>query len=261
MIWSALIRTIVAAFPCRGAGPGRPDHRGSLQRLPVGRRSDLADVEARRRGERPGGETWWRRRASAGCASRSRTPLSGRQFFGTKVPEPEPVSADHQRELRRGARRFRRRGNSAMNLRYGLAVMCVLPLVAACDSAPTSPTSVTSSVDLTGVFSGTGYDSFDESAYEMTWELSQSGRQVTGSLRLDFLGLVSATGTVSGTLNGDMLDYQMRSPIGAISNAPTCASTATGTASVSSGVIDGTYSGTNTCYGDYTDGRITLDRQ
>ena len=137
-------------------------------------------------------------------------------------------------------------------------VVGLLPLVS-CDSA-LAP--ATSSVDLTGRFSGVGSDSFNELEYEMTWNLTQSGQRVDGSLLFSFLsGLISATGTVSGALDGNTLTFEMVIPVGGSPQKPSCSSTATGTATVSNTVINAAYSGTNTCDGDYTDGRFVLYRR
>ena len=137
-------------------------------------------------------------------------------------------------------------------------VVGLLSLVS-CDSA-LAPT--TSSVDLTGTFSGVGSDSLSELGYEMTWNLTQSGQRVDGSLLfISLSGLISATGTVSGALDGDTLTFEVVIPVGGSPQKPSCSSTATGTATVSNTVIKATYSGTNTCDGDYTDGRLTLYRR
>ena len=159
---------------------------------------------------------------------------------------------------------FVRKEMSLTKVGLALIVLVLAVLVSAgCggDSSPTAPSSSTGSLNLTGTFSGEASDSFGP-GLQFTWQLTQSGTAVSGTMVTRFGGSLLATGTVSGTLSGTIFTFIFTIPPGGIPSLPTCSSTANGTApGVTNTTIAGTYSGVNSCLGPFTNGRFTLTRQ
>lgn len=116
----------------------------------------------------------------------------------------------------------------------------------------------TQSLSLTGTFSGRASDSSGPG--QMTWQLSQAGDTVNGSLTAnDSSTGITFNGTVGGTLTGNVLNFTMTLVPSGLTQ---CSSFASGTASnVTSTTIAGTYSGNNACTGPFTNGQFTLTKQ
>jgi hypothetical protein len=145
-----------------------------------------------------------------------------------------------------------------------LVLTCVLAATTfvACGSKEEStPTSPSPSVNLTGTFAGTVSDASGPG--RMTWQLTQSGAQVTGTFTAtDDTSGVAVTGDVSGTLSDTNLPVRMNTPAGRLPAPYTnCSIASEGTAQVTSTTINGTYTGRNSCTGTFGTGRFSLTKQ
>lgn len=99
----------------------------------------------------------------------------------------------------------------------------------------------------------------------MTWQLTQDGSRVTGTMR--FTGtpgfqmpIGMMPGTFTGTIDGDQITFTMTMPSGSMMSA-ICTAQATGVARITGNTMTGSYSGTNSCMGAFTNGQLTLTRQ
>ena len=93
----------------------------------------------------------------------------------------------------------------------------------------------------------------------MTWQLTQSGSTVTGSM--SFSGMQGGRpGSFSGTMSGDDMTLTMDLPSGSMMSSG-CSARATGTARVSGTTMTGTYGGSNSCTGAFTNGQMTMTRR
>ncbi len=157
-------------------------------------------------------------------------------------------------------------------MRKRLATISVLSLfLAACgsSSSPTTPGSV-----VTGTWSGSATDSTTAALGSggmmgqggmgtMTWQLTQSGSNVTGAVR--FAGMASGmmAGTISGTMSGQDMTFTVDMPAGSMMMGGTCSAHSTGTAHMDAGAMTmaGNYSGTNSCAGSFNNGQMTMTRR
>ncbi len=95
----------------------------------------------------------------------------------------------------------------------------------------------------------------------MTWQLTQSGSTVTGSM--SFSGMQGGRpGSSSGTMSGDDMTVTMDLPTGSMMSSG-CWARATGTARLNGTTMTmtGTYSGSNSCTGSFTNGQMTMTRR
>ena len=93
---------------------------------------------------------------------------------------------------------------------------------------------------------------------QMTWQMTQNGANVTGDMELSgFQG--TGRMTISGTISGQTMTFTMNIPAGGMPE-PGCGASGNGTAQMNDNTMTGTYSGSNTCSGVFTDGRVMLSR-
>jgi hypothetical protein len=137
----------------------------------------------------------------------------------------------------------------------------LLAAMACGSSTTTSPTSTTPAVNLTGTYSGNASDSSGPG--RMTWVLTQSGTNVSGTMTgATPLGTVQFRGNISGALSGTTLTFTISIPQGGVSAFPNCTINFSGSAAgVTSTTISGTYSGTSTCTAPFNNGQFTLTKQ
>lgn len=142
-----------------------------------------------------------------------------------------------------------------------LAFVWFLGLSAAACGGSSSATAPTSTVTLTGTFSGQAGDSSGPGT--LTWTLTQSGANVSGLASFtDTATGVSGTGTVSGSVSGATLSFTITIPAGGFpAPANACTASMQGSAQATSTSIDGMYTGTNSCTGPIQSGHFTLTKQ
>jgi len=151
--------------------------------------------------------------------------------------------------------------------------------LAACGGSNSTPTSPSPSpspspqpMTLTGVWVGTASDSTTSMMgggmmgggsmmNGMSWQLSQDGTTVAGSMGFSEYqsGMM---GAVSGTVSGNTLTFTMTMPMGSMPMAG-CSATANGTMqmNLSGKEMTGTYSGSDSCSGPFTNGQMTMTRR
>jgi hypothetical protein len=124
-----------------------------------------------------------------------------------------------------------------------------------------SPTQPTPPSSLTGTWAGTATDS--SGSGPLTWQLEQNQEVFTGTLTMnDAATGTRGTGTVSGTMSGSTLNFSMRSPAGAMDRPfGMCRTEASGSGQATPATITGTYAGSNSCTGNFFEGKLTLSRQ
>jgi hypothetical protein len=161
-----------------------------------------------------------------------------------------------------------------VKIRAALVVVALLPSAAGCGSSATAPASPTappassSTTNLTGTWTGTGNDA--QGAETFSWSLTQSGDRVSGSAILDSADRNDGscgschkqkTGTLAGTLSGGTLTLTLEFPAGGGDITPLCGITMhTSTADIAAGRITAAYTGTTTCEGSITDGKLVVTR-
>ena len=92
----------------------------------------------------------------------------------------------------------------------------------------------------------------------MTWQMTQTEANVTGHMEMSaFRG--TGRMAISGTISGQTMTFTMNIPAGGMPE-PGCTATGNGTAHMNGNTMTGTYSGSNTCSGAFTNGRIMLSR-
>jgi hypothetical protein len=159
--------------------------------------------------------------------------------------------------------------NAAFSL---LAALLLSWSVCACGStaAPSVPAapSSTSSLNLSGTWSGTGSDV--KGPEIVTWGLMQSGAALSGTAELRAVDPKDGScgschknkqGTFSGTLSGSALTLTMTFPSGGADDTPLCSITVNATASASDRTITATYDGSDTCEGLLANGTLAMTRQ
>jgi hypothetical protein len=155
----------------------------------------------------------------------------------------------------------------------GLIIAALFGLIAGATgcggSSPTMPGSVASA---NGTWTGTAVDSstaplgaggmMGQAAMgTMTWQLTQNGSNVTGSM--SFSGMPNMMlGTLSGTLTAEEMTFTMDLPVGSMMSG-TCSVEASGTAHMNPGTMTmtGSYSGMHSCAGAFNNGQITMTRR
>ena len=148
-------------------------------------------------------------------------------------------------------------------------------LVAAngCGSAPTAPAAGPSvaapaAASLTGTWTGTGTDAQGPETFK--WIVTQAGDQITGSAVLEPADPNDGScgschkqkhGTLKGTLSAGTLTLTLDFPEGGADITPLCGLTMHATTSdIAAGRIAASYTGTTTCEGPITDGKLTVTR-
>ena len=154
-----------------------------------------------------------------------------------------------------------------------VAAALLLPL-AGCGSSASTPASPTappvspSATNLTGTWTGTGSD--PQGAETLRWDVIQTGDRISGSAVLDSANRNDGscgschkqkTGTLAGTLSGGALTLTLDFPAGGDDITPLCGITMLASASdVAAGRIAAAYTGTTTCEGPITDGKLSVTR-
>ena len=143
------------------------------------------------------------------------------------------------------------------------AAAFVIALVA-CGASPTAP----APLNLSGNWIGTGSDAQGDVTFK--WTLTQAGGTVAGTAVMDSAtpndGSCGSchkqkTGSVTGTISGTLLTLRLDFPKGGTDITPLCGLTLAATLSdVTAGRIAGNYTGTTTCEGTITDGKLTVGR-
>jgi hypothetical protein len=161
-----------------------------------------------------------------------------------------------------------------MRSRFALALLLTAIFAACDDDGPTTPTRISSSgggtsdggtptsVNLTGTWTGTSLDT--AGGLRLTWQLTQTNRNVTGGVTATTpVGApVYTSGSFNGTLSGTTMPFTITIPVGAVAGSPNCTVTLTGTAqNVTSTSLAGTYTGDDSCVGAILDGRLTMIKQ
>ena len=150
-------------------------------------------------------------------------------------------------------------------------------VLAGCGASPAMPTTATpapaapaapASVNMSGTWKGTGTDAQGPETF--TWTVTQTGDRITGSAVLDAADCNDGTcgschkqkqGTITGTLSDGALSLTLGFPPGGADLTPLCGLTMNAaTSDLSDGRINATYTGTTTCEGAITDGRLTVTR-
>jgi len=131
-------------------------------------------------------------------------------------------------------------------------------------STPTTPTTAT--LDVTGKW--VGPVSFEDIDANMTWQLTQTGTNVTGPVTLGMSsGTILLNGFLTGTLNNATstsasLDYTVTVAAGGIPTQPSCAGQLKGTMTASPTTLVGPLGLTSTtCTVRITSSNITLTKQ
>lgn len=131
-------------------------------------------------------------------------------------------------------------------------------------AAPTAP----AATNLTGTWTGTGTDA--QGAETFVWTVTQNGDRLAGTAVLDSANRNDGScgschkqksGTLTGTLSAGALTVTLEFPEGGADITPLCGITMHATtADVAAGRINASYTGTTTCEGPITDGRLTVTR-
>jgi hypothetical protein len=153
-----------------------------------------------------------------------------------------------------------------MNLRL-VCLALVTAAVLGCDDGPTSPTTISSGgsnapLNLAGTWNGPANDS--DGQMTMTWVLTQSDRNVSGTFTASTpVGAPIYTGgSIAGVASGTTLTFTITVPRGSIVDAPDCSVTFTGTTDdLRADSMSGTYTGSDTCGGTVVGGRLSLLKQ
>ena len=153
-------------------------------------------------------------------------------------------------------------------------VLRLIPLLglfaAACGSNANAPTSPSSSSSLTGTWAGTATDSSTSALGgggmmgqagmgTMTWQLTENGSSVTGTMSFSGMPSTMMKGTLSGTMSGQDMTFTMNMPSGSMMSG-SCIAQATGTMHFNGSTMTGTYSGMNSCDGPFTNGQMAMTR-
>ncbi|HYT77220.1 MAG TPA: hypothetical protein VEL79_20860 [Vicinamibacterales bacterium] len=153
---------------------------------------------------------------------------------------------------------------------YALATACsgssTMPMMSTLPTAaPSSPMK-----GVAGMWTGTAFDSTGSMMGAsltpgmmsgMTWQIAQTDSAFTGMMQ--FPGYTGPERlNVSGHIDGETASITMSMTTGSMMTG-TCTATAVGTVDFDDLFTEmhGTYSGTNSCTGSFTNGRISMRRQ
>ena len=148
--------------------------------------------------------------------------------------------------------------------RASLLFLCLwLSAGAACSDDPNPSAPTPQAPNVTGTWAGSIM--VQGTAAQMTWTLAQSGNNVSGPVLVRLAsGIVLLNGTLSGTLNGSVLTYNVVIAPNGIPAQPTCSGQVGGTTMVSNDVrsLAGSFTVvSSTCPSPLTNGPITLTKQ
>jgi hypothetical protein len=154
-----------------------------------------------------------------------------------------------------------------------VALAALSLLDAGCGAAPAAPappaaTAAPAALDISGTWSGTGTDA--QGGETFRWSVMQSGNRISGNVALAPADPNDGTcgschkqksGTLSGMLNDGTLTLTLDFPSGGSDITPLCGITMTATTSdIAAGRISASYTGTTTCEGPISDGKLTVSR-
>jgi hypothetical protein len=160
-----------------------------------------------------------------------------------------------------------------------IIAVCLGATLSSCGSSPSAPSAPTptpaapvapapAAVGVSGTWSGSGFDSFGPEL--VTWILTQSGTTIAGTARFDAVNPADGScgschkvkrGTVTGTITGSSLSVTMKFPAGGDVPTPLCVVDLSGSATVIDRRMMANYTGTDTCEGFFSDGKIELTLQ
>jgi hypothetical protein len=115
---------------------------------------------------------------------------------------------------------------------------------------------------ISGTWSGEGFDSSGPGS--IRWTLRQSGGSFSGSVyALDYNTGTEFNGSVSGTISGGSITFDMEIPKGGISDPQfaNCSVSVSGTGTVSNSSITLSYSGLNSCFGPVQSNTFQMTKQ
>jgi hypothetical protein len=158
---------------------------------------------------------------------------------------------------------------------------CLGAMLSSCgtSSAPSAPASPTAPAapspapgpapsGVSGTWSGRGSDSFGPEL--VTWILTQSGTTISGTAQFNAVDPADGScgschkvkrGTVTGTITGSSLTVTMKFPAGGDVPTPICVVDLSGSATVIERRMMADYTGTDSCEGFFSDGKIELTLQ
>ena len=144
-----------------------------------------------------------------------------------------------------------------------LILTVLLALAAACSDSSSTPTTPTTPATLNLSGTWVGPVSFEDISGRMTWQLTQSGANVTGPVLLAMTtGTVLLNGSLAGTLNGSSLDYTITVASGGIPSQPSCAGQLKGTMTATATTLTGPVGLTSSnCTVRITSSSVTLTKQ
>ena len=138
-------------------------------------------------------------------------------------------------------------------------------------SAVTTAPGPTPTLTVSGIWAGSASDSTtagvpgqmmgQSGMGTMTWQLTQTGNSVKGSMA--FSGMPTLMpGSIVGTMDADDMTFTADMPMASMMSGR-CAATAKGTVHVDRGTMTmtGTYSGSNSCSGAFADGHMDMARR
>lgn len=115
----------------------------------------------------------------------------------------------------------------------------LLALVVGCSASSTTAPAV-SSLDVTGTWIGTV--SFQNISAKMTWQLTETGSNVTGPVTIALSdGTVLLNGFLTGSLPGSSLSYTVAVGAGGIPTQPTCVGQLSGTMAATASTLSGSF--------------------
>ena len=142
-------------------------------------------------------------------------------------------------------------------------LIAALLAAGACSDEKSSPTTPSTTPNLTGTY--TGDITVQGAPARMVWTLTQSGSSVTGPVLVTVAtGTVLLNGSLAGTLTGTALTYTITVNPGGIPSQPICSGQLAGTATATTAApftLTGSYNVvSSTCTSPLTTGTFVLTR-
>lgn len=145
-------------------------------------------------------------------------------------------------------------------LLYLVCLVLIIFSVSCTKNNPAAPV-----LNLTGTWYGLITDPFFGTESTLTWQVTQTGNSIGGTLLSTNTNNIIIVGTISGTVSGTDLNYTMSVPAGGVQSPPfaDCAVDFSGSATLTGTTIIGTYSGTGSgsCPGTFSDAQLSLTKQ
>ena len=150
-------------------------------------------------------------------------------------------------------------------MRHTVFILLISALLgtAACSNDSSSPTSPSTTLNLTGTYAGD--ITVQGAPARMVWTVTQTGNAVTGSVVVSLpSGTVLLNGAVSGTVTGTSIAYTIIVSPGGIPAQPACGGQLSGTATGTTTApftLSGNYNlVSSTCTSPLTSGTFALTR-